>query len=104
MPRFRFWDWTDKSTGTEGLPDVLHPQTFSFTLPSDANEQPVTSVVDNPLASYAFGSSLPDGFANRIWKSPMSTQEMSYFEEWKRTYRWPSSKPSPTEDYIKIKQ
>lgn len=92
---------------TEGLPDVLQPQTFSFILPNADPSNPVPSLVDNPLASYSFGYRLPDGFANTIsynTLSSSSSQEMSYHEEWKRTYRWPSSKVNPTEDYIKIKQ
>jgi tyrosinase len=99
--RFPFWDWTDERTGKDGVPDVLQPQTFTFTLPGN-----VESILDNPLASYEFGSRIPDGFANTTWSNSSSSPNkvVSYFEEWNRTYRWPSSKVNPIEDYVKIKQ
>lgn len=98
--RFPFWDWTSPSTQVEGFPDVLQPQTFIFDLPGGKKSDPI----DNPLAFYDFGSRVPDGFANFHWSTSLvPAAAMSYFETWKRTYRWPSSKLNPIEDYVKVK-
>lgn len=82
---FRFWDWTAPETGTEGLPRVLYEPTLSLAMPNGS-----TSTVDNILAFYEFGSGLPTGFTNVLSQNPISGDPfMSYFAEWKRTYRWP---------------
>ncbi|KAJ2911520.1 hypothetical protein MD484_g8892, partial [Candolleomyces efflorescens] len=98
--RFPYWDWTDEATETEGLPDVLKPQVFRFKLPDGTFSDPI----ENPLSFHNFGSVQPDGFQDEIFKTSMSGGEaMSFFKTWSRTYRWPSSKLNPIEDYIKIK-
>jgi hypothetical protein len=95
---YRFWDWTEYESAKNGLPDVFQAQTFTFKLPGREE-----STIDNPLASFDFGSSHPDGFENFIWKTPLATQAVSFFKDWQRTYRWPTSKLHPTDDYVKIK-
>ncbi|KAJ2932061.1 hypothetical protein H1R20_g5021, partial [Candolleomyces eurysporus] len=97
--RFPYWDWTDKSTETEGLPDVLKPQVFQYTLPDGTLSDPI----ENPLAFHDFGSVQPDGFEDEIFQTSMARGgAMSFFKSWSRTYRWPSSKVNPIEDYVKI--
>ncbi|KAF5314008.1 hypothetical protein D9611_006959 [Ephemerocybe angulata] len=97
--RFPFWDWTSQETLDKGLPDVLKPQVFQFTLPDGTKTDPI----ENPLSFHRFGNVQPDGFKDQIFKTSMQQdQAMSYFKSWTRTYRWPSSNVSPIEDYVKI--
>jgi tyrosinase len=58
--------------------------------------------IENPLAFHEFVPT-PDGFQDQIFSTSMAkTGAMSYFKTWDRTYRWPSSKLNPIEDYVKI--
>ncbi|KAF7985973.1 hypothetical protein HWV62_43940 [Athelia sp. TMB] len=101
--RLPYWDWTDKDTENYGLPDVLRPQSFTFELPGPPKTN--YSTIENPLAGFEFGSRIPDGFSNKLWKNPVTqAPAMSYNEDWRRTYRWPTSKVNPTEDYLKIQE
>ncbi|RXW20221.1 hypothetical protein EST38_g5635 [Candolleomyces aberdarensis] len=92
----RFWDWTDPRGETEGLPAVLRPQVFQFTLPDGSR----SALIENPLAFYNFGSILPEGFTDSF--STANGDRVSYFKGWSRTYRRPSSNPTPIEDYVEI--
>ncbi|KAJ2926541.1 hypothetical protein H1R20_g10554, partial [Candolleomyces eurysporus] len=94
--RFPFWDWTDPRGETEGLPAVLRPQVFQFTLPDGSP----SARIENPLALYNFGAILPEGFEDTF--SPANGDRVSYFKAWSRTYRRPSSSPTPIEDYVEI--
>jgi hypothetical protein len=96
----RFWDWTNLDYAKDGIPDIFQTQTYTFKLPG----RETSTTIDNPLASFDFGSRHPDGFQNFIWKTPMASQAMSFFKDWQRTYRWPTGKLNPTDDYIKIKE
>ena len=96
----RFWDWTNLDYAKDGLPDILQTQTYTSKLPG----RDIPTTIDNPLASFDFGSHHPDGFQNFIWKTPLASQAMSFFKDWHRTYRWPTGKLNPTDDYIKIKE
>ena len=104
QPKYnRYWDWTDKNTEDFGLPDVLRPQSFTFELPGPPKTN--YSTIENPLAGFEFGTRIPEGFSNKLWKSPVTqAPAVSYNEDWRRTYRWPTSKVNPTEDYLKIQE
>ncbi|KIK51515.1 hypothetical protein GYMLUDRAFT_50527 [Collybiopsis luxurians FD-317 M1] len=101
--RWPFWDWTNPSTGKEGLPDLLKPQAITLRLPNGG----VVTLSRNPLASYQFENPRPDGFQNMEnngedqW-SPFQVGQTAYFKDWTSTYRWPTNSVNPTEQYAKI--
>ncbi|TEB28796.1 hypothetical protein FA13DRAFT_758897 [Coprinellus micaceus] len=101
--RFLFWDWTDKSTEIEGLPNVLKPQVFRFELPGSTQTKRILSdPIENPLAFHEFAP-MPDGFRDQIFAtSAVNPAAMSHFRNWGRTYRRPSSRLNPIEDYVRI--
>ncbi|KAG8791695.1 hypothetical protein FRC12_008393 [Ceratobasidium sp. 428] len=98
--RFPFWDWTDKSTGAEGIPSILRDETVQL-IKSDGQ----TYDHPNVLAYYSFNKPV-DGFTNRLEIVEIQTsgkplpEDIAYFREWNRTYRRPNSSPiNVTEDY-----
>nr|UXP86201.1 polyphenol oxidase 4 [Volvariella volvacea] len=95
--RFPFWDWTDPRTEIEGLPRLLYQEKVTIYPPT--SREPL--LVDNPLACYKFGSTLPPGFSD-IPEPPGKggVSANTYFSKWNRTYRWPEKVPKdPKEDY-----
>jgi len=101
--RFPFWDWTDKLTGTEGLPDVLVAPNLTLQIPNGQTQD-----VENILAHYKFHQPI-DGFNNRLEykiiydaraEPRLPPDTMAYFKEWDRTYRCPNSSPIEVSDDI----
>jgi len=95
--RFPFWDWTLPITGEEGLPEILYTPTLILHGPGGE-----TFEHENILASYKFNKII-DGFDNRPELSeivPVEKWVVSYYKQWKRTYRWPNSTPSDTKEDI----
>lgn len=98
MTLVRFWDWTDPTTATEGLPDVIRQPQVTIFLPGGRPQ-----LVDNPLAFYPFGKSLPDGFQDTLEFPIGGELATAYYSKWNRTYRWPQSTPdTPAEDYKQL--
>lgn len=97
---FRYWDWTDSSTGVEGIPFILRPQQLQLQAPGNQTIQ----VNSNPLATFPFGNTRPDGFQDLVnnndadW-TPFRPGETGYFREWQQSYRWPTSEVVPQEQY-----
>lgn len=99
MLLYRFWDWTLSVTAKEGLPPLLYQPTLQLHMPHDR-----TISHENILAYYRFETPVR-GFTDRPEYSDRSHREhgdaksIAYFGQWKRTYRWPSSRPDdPIED------
>ncbi|CAE6476118.1 unnamed protein product [Rhizoctonia solani] len=57
--RFPFWDWTDPSTGVEGIPEIFQKEQLELDVPPG---EPTT--YKNPLAYYELNRPV-DGFDNR---------------------------------------
>ncbi|KZT21807.1 Di-copper centre-containing protein [Neolentinus lepideus HHB14362 ss-1] len=87
--RFPFWDWAEEKVQTEGVPPVLTDPKVNITLPEGEFKQ-----VANPLAYDEFAF-IPDGFENITYPGDDGKQVTAYFAEWKRTYRYASSKVNP---------
>ncbi|KIK55774.1 hypothetical protein GYMLUDRAFT_140416, partial [Collybiopsis luxurians FD-317 M1] len=100
-----YWDWTDPSTGKEGIPDLLKPKEVELNLPDGGTQ----ILKNNPLATYKFENPRPDGFANiqnsgkDPW-TPFLRGETAFFKDWTSTYRWPTSELEPMEQYNLLNQ
>ncbi|KEP47461.1 tyrosinase tyrosinase: common central domain protein [Rhizoctonia solani 123E] len=109
--RFPYWDWTHPDTGKEGLPDIFFRETLELLLPQDEDPEMIGEV-ENILKFYHFGDQgRPAGFRNIFEKyddpnSPDTKRaKMAYFQDWKRTYRWPSAKQhDPEEGYVQLNE
>ncbi|GAW04614.1 Di-copper centre-containing protein [Lentinula edodes] len=101
--RWPYWDWTDPSTGKEGLPALLKPHAVVLQLPNGTQKR----LEYNPLATYQFENPRPDGFQNmenskdNRW-SPFQVGQTAYFKDWTSTYRWPTNSLHPEEQYASI--
>ncbi|TFK63873.1 Di-copper centre-containing protein [Pluteus cervinus] len=128
--RFPYWDWMDPRTEIEGLPEVLMGPTVTIHVPAGIlsrclnGDELVERNIQNPLACYQFGKTLPAGFKDRdegtggdgsatptqdekgarvneqVKEGDQFVGTTTYFARWDRTYRWPQPIPdNPTEDY-----
>lgn len=93
----RFWDWTLPITGEEGLPEILYTPKLKLLVPDG-----VELDHDNILASYTFNKTI-DGFDDRLQIeaiAPVVNWVVSYYKQWKRTYKWPNSTPTDTQENL----
>jgi len=96
--RFPFWDWTDPSTGKEGVPKLLYQDNLELKMPGTDERQ----THDNTLAHYSFGPTRPDGFDTRKQNpagDPDTAAVEAYYADWERTYRWPSSEKTDPKEH-----
>jgi hypothetical protein len=101
-----FWDWTLPETLRDGVPVILQQKQIEISILNNNDPlESATLIMANPLYTYKFWDSvtLPVG----------DEQEGGYFNNWCRTYRWPTNKnpdcdatmnsiPPPKENYEKI--
>ncbi|KAJ7934759.1 hypothetical protein B0H13DRAFT_1855047 [Mycena leptocephala] len=93
--RFPWYDWAADEVKND-LPAVLYKDQITLKV-----RDKVRIKIDNPIAYYSFGSTLPDGFRNvpRGKKTPENAgaqdTRTSWFGDWNRTYRHVKGKTAP---------